>query len=110
MEIGLHHVFPIVIALLTLWVAISFAIRPTEHKLAILRPLALSLVFAVLALTFAGFANLLAALKRVSFPEGKDSVGLLLGGLSEGLIPGIVGFAVLAVSWALAAFGLKRQV
>ena len=109
MEIGLQHVFPIVIALLLLWVAISFAIRPTERKLAILRPLALSLVFALLAITLAGFANLTVALKRVSFPEGKESVSLLLSGLSEGLIPGILGFAVLAVSWALAAFGLKRQ-
>jgi hypothetical protein len=109
MEIGLHHALPIVIALLLLWVAISFAIRPTERKLAILRPLALSLVFALLAITLAGWANLLHALQRISFPEGKDSVRLLLSGLAEGLVPGILGFAVLAVSWALAAFGLRRQ-
>ncbi len=109
MEIGFHHVFPIVIALLLLGVAISFAIRPTEYKLGILRPLALSLVFALLAITFAGFANLLTGLHRLSFPEGKESMGLLLGGLAEGLIPGIMGFAVLAVSWGLAALGLSRQ-
>lgn len=110
MEFGIRHAFPVVIALLLLGISVSFAVRPTERKLGILRPLSLSLVFALLGITFAGIANLLVALGRTSFPEGKESVQLLLSGLSEGLIPGIVGFAVLAVAWALAALGLKRQV
>ena len=110
MEFGMRHAFPAVIALLLLGVSIAFAIRPTERTLGILRPLSLALVFALLGITLAGIANLLVALGHTSFPEGRESMRLLLNGLAEGLIPGIAGFAVLAIAWALAALGLKRQV
>ncbi len=103
----IHLGFPTIIALLVLGAAISFAIRPTERKLGVLRPLSLTLVFALISTVFTGFANLLWALTR--FPDGKESVQVLLRGLAEGMIPPGVGFAVLAVVWGLAALGLKRQ-
>ena len=109
MEIGIRHAFPLAIALLLLGASISFAYRPAERKLEVLRPLSLSLIFAVLGITLAGFANLLQALRYASFPEAKDSITLLLNGLTEGLAQAIVGFAVLAVAWGLVALGLRRQ-
>lgn len=106
----IHLAFPTVIALLLLSVAISFAVRPTERKLGVLRPLSLALVFALISTIFGGFANVLwAAVNRTSFPEGRDSVHLMLNGLAEGMVPGMVGFAILGVVWGLAALGLKRQ-
>jgi hypothetical protein len=37
-------------------------------------------------------------------------VEILLAGFSEALVPGAVGFAVLAITWGLAAIGLRRLV
>jgi len=106
----IHLAFPTVIALLLLSVAISFAVRPTERKLGILRPLSLALVFALISTMFGGFANLFwAAVNRTSFPEGRESVHVMLNGLAEAMIPGMMGFAILAVVWGLAALGFKRQ-
>jgi hypothetical protein len=42
-------------------------------------------------------------------PAGVDVWRIMSGGFAEGLIPGMVGFTVLAVSWTLVAVGFKRQ-
>ena len=106
----LRLAFPSILTLLAFGVAISFAIRPAERKLEILRALSLAVVFALVGLAFAGVANTLKAmLVHASSPSGADALRIMFGGFAEGLIPGMVGFAVLAVSWALVAVGFRRQ-
>jgi len=110
---GIHAIvqltFLLVITLFVLGVAISLAIRPTEHKLGILRPLSLALVFALIGALFGGLANTLqASIQNAAAGDGGKMVEILLAGMSEALVPGAVGFAVLAIAWGLAAIGLKR--
>jgi hypothetical protein len=88
--------------------AVAYAIRPTERKLALIRPLSLAGIFAAICSSAVGFATALkgAAGKGVN-PE---SMQVMLAGLSEAWIPLFVAFAFLAVAWLLVAVGLRRQV
>jgi hypothetical protein len=107
----LRLAFPSGLTLILLGVAIAFAFRPTERKLGILRALSLALVFALVGLAFAGVANTLkAAARQFSSNLGQEAVRVMLNGFSEALIPGMVGFAALAVSWGFVAVGFRRQV
>jgi hypothetical protein len=88
--------------------AISYAVRPTERKLALIRPLSLASVFAAVCSSAAGFA---AALKGAADQWGNPkSIEVMVAGLSEAWIPLFVAFAFLAVAWLLVAAGLRRQV
>jgi hypothetical protein len=87
--------------------AIAFAIRPTERKLALIRPLSLAGIFAAVCSTAAGMA---AALKGpVDAGVSAESLRRMLAGLSEAWIPLFVAFAFLSVAWLMVAVGLRRQ-
>jgi hypothetical protein len=81
----------------------AFALAPRERTLAILRPLSASTAFASVSGTLAGTAT---ALKN--FAEGAEAVRMAAG-LAEASVAGAAGFALLAVTWLLAAVGFRRQ-
>jgi hypothetical protein len=88
--------------------SISYAVRPTEQKLALMRPLSLAAIFAAVCSSSVGVAT---ALKFAGAAAGSDPkhMGVMLMGLSESLIPPFVAFAFLSVSWLLVAVGMRRQ-
>ncbi len=111
---GPFFFFAVIVELVTLATAIRFAFRPAERTLAILRPLCAATAFSSLAAFFLGIANGLAgfnrALERAADPTGAaQAYRMLWGGLAEAPAALILGFAILAVSWLLAAVGLRRQ-
>jgi hypothetical protein len=83
--------FILVVGVAAVAVASSFAINPRERTLAVLRPLTASTAFATVSAVLAGIAM---ALKN---------------GAAESAVPGVLGFALLAVAWLLAALGFRRQ-
>jgi len=87
--------------------AIAYAIRPTEQKLSLMRPLSLASIFAAICSAAVGVATALknGADSRLT-PEG---VTVLVAGLSEAFVPIFVAFAFLAVAWLLVAMGLRRS-
>ncbi len=90
-----------------LGMAIAFAIRPTERKLALIRPLSAASIFASVCSFSVGVAT---ALKAAA--DGRmtgDSLRVMAAGRSQSFIPFFVGFAFLAVAWLLVAAGLRRQ-
>ncbi len=88
--------------------AIAYAIRPTERKLMLLRPLTLAAIFASICSFTGGLATVLKGAGAT--PEwNAHSVGLALMGLSECVVPLFVAFAFLAVAWLLVTLGLRRQ-
>jgi hypothetical protein len=94
----------------TLGLAISFAVRPTEKKLGILRPISLATLFSILAGIAAGIgATALHASLLATTSSQSEIPNRILSGLAEAMVPPVFGFAVLAVSWLLAAVGLRRQ-
>jgi nucleoside permease NupC len=106
--------FVAITGLLALWTAIRFAIRPTEHGLAVLRPLSATSTFAALSAFLLGITNALVGVLR-RLEQAPDAAAaakawnVFLAGLAESTVPLIVAFALLAVAWLLAAVGLRRQ-
>ena len=91
-----------------LGMAIAYAVRPTEAKLAILRPLSLAAIFGALCSMSVGMATALKGAADAGV--GLESMRIMVAGLSEAMIPPFVAFAFLSVAWLLAAVGLRRQV
>jgi hypothetical protein len=88
--------------------AVAYAVRPTEQKLVLMRPLSLAAIFAAICSSSVGMAT---ALKFAGAAEASDPkhVSVMLIGMAESLIPPFVAFAFLAVAWLLVAVGMRRQ-
>jgi hypothetical protein len=88
--------------------SLAYAVRPTEQKLVLMRPLSLAAIFAAVCSSSVGVATALryAGAKEVLTPK---DVSVMLMGLSESLIPPFVAFAFLAVAWLVVAVGMRRQ-
>jgi len=90
-----------------LGMAIAYAVRPTERKLALIRPLSLAGILAALCSFAVGVATALKGPADAGI--NPESVRLMIAGLSESFIPPFVAFAFLAVAWLLVAVGMRRQ-
>ena len=88
--------------------AVAYAIRPTEGKLALMRPLSLSSIFAAIC-SWAG--GLMVVLQGIAATPAvtAHNMGPILMGFSETVIPLFVSFAFLSVAWLLVAFGMRRH-
>jgi hypothetical protein len=90
--------------------AIAYAVRPTEQKLMLMRPLSLAAIFAAICSSSVGFATVLqgAAATTESVGWSANGYGHLMMGVAECFIPPFVAFAFLAVAWLLVAVGMRR--
>lgn len=100
----------LVLGLLSMGLAASFAFRPAERKLNILRPLSLATVFSILSATAADIG---VVMKRVpQLPEFTSNpdlrAALYTSGIGESMVPAILGFTLLSLVWLLAAVGYRR--
>jgi hypothetical protein len=84
-----------------------YAARPTEGRLALMRPLSLAALFAGPAGTLSGAIDILGGI-AASGPEMQ--IGRVYAGVSEALIPVIFGLTCLMVAWLLVAVGMWRGV
>jgi hypothetical protein len=102
--------FLLAVGVATLGMAVSIAVRPTERKVLSFRPMPSATVSAVAAAMAAGFATSLTnAAGRPGGLAGQEATTRLLAGLAEAMVPPLVGFALLAVSWLLVSIGVRRQ-
>ncbi len=92
-----------------LGLASSYLWQPAERKLAMLRPLSLAMVFAILSGLCAGLA---ATTKYVSseLADLSQLPVIVLIGIGETLTNGILGFSLLMLVWLLTAIGMRRSV
>ena len=99
--------FILIVGLAAVVTAAGFAFRPQERTLAVLRPLSASTAFATVSAMLAGAAM---ALKNgADGALSGEALTLLVAGLAESAVAGVLGFALLAVAWLLAAVGFRRQ-
>jgi hypothetical protein len=85
---------------------VLYAIRPSEARLALMRPLALASIFASLCSFLSGLIHILHALSVNPAPSFTGNVAL---GLSEALVPIFIGCGCLTVAWLCVALGLRRH-
>jgi len=102
-----HVIFLVVLCIVNLGLAISVAVRPSQRRFDMLRPLCWATVFASLSSIFSGLCNTF--MRLAERPAGAELMQTVWAGLAEALVLGILGFGVLAVSSVLSAVGLRRQ-
>ena len=98
----------ILIAFAPLLMATAYVIRPTEQKLALMRPISLAGIFAALCGVVIGLINILRGFGAAAEVEPRAYHNMALG-LSEALVPVFVGFGCLTIAWLLVALGMRRQ-
>lgn len=101
--------FTSIVGLAALWLGISFAVRPAENRLAMLRPLSLAVILASASSIVSGLAMSFARAANLAQGELAPPPGLLMAGLAEAMITAAVGFALLAVAWLFVGVGMRRQ-
>ena len=97
----------IVVAIGAVGLAIAYAFRPTEQKLALMRPVSLAAIFATISGLLGGWMALLAGIPATA--SGQLPAGTLYFGVAESLSVGFVSFGLLAVAWMLVAVGGLRR-
>jgi len=105
---GIFALLTLAIGVVPLVMAAVYVVRPTERRLALMRPLSLAGLFAALTGGVVGFVNLLHGI-GVTPELSADSYRLMALGASESLVPMFVGFACLTVAWLLVAVGMSRN-
>ena len=104
-QAGVFALLSIVVALAPMGMAILYAIRPSEQRLALMRPISLAGLFAGLAGATCGGINALRHLANT--PDYR--AGPIIMGAAESLVPLFVAFGSLTVAWLCVAVGLGRQ-
>ena len=105
-EAGMIALLSIVVAVFPAGLAVVYAIRPTEHRLALMRPISLAAIFSGLCGMLSGFVTILRGIGATSGPIPFRTVAL---GVSEALVPLFLTFGFLTVAWLCVALGLRRQ-
>jgi len=101
----------VALGLFTVGVAISFLLKPTEVKLGFIRPLSIATTYASIVGVVTGLAVTLTSISRELKPgAGLDNTALFLGGISEALVPAIIGFSLLTIAWVAVSLGMRKHI
>ena len=87
--------------------AVTYAVRPTERKLALMRPVSLAAIFAAVSGLLSGWIMVLSGISAASV--GQIDMSNVYMGIAETLTLGFVCFGFLAAAWLLAAVGMLRR-
>ena len=106
-ETSILGLLGMIVAIATTLYAAMYAWRPTEARLALIRPLSLATIFAALCSFNAGAANIFSGLSATGkFGDtGWREVAL---GTAETFVALFFAFGCLAISWLLVALGMGR--
>jgi len=104
-----HVAVTLLFSVITLGLAISFAVRPADKKLQILRPMSWATLFSILAAIAAGFGATALHASPAQGGRQTDIANQIMRGLAEAMVPPVLGFVLLALSWMLVSVGLRRQ-
>lgn len=104
---GFFAKLTLAIAFIPLGMAIAYVARPTERRLALMRPFSLAGIFAALS---GGVLGLLNALRAIGMTQelSADSYRRMAIGTAESLVPMFVGFSCLTAAWLVVAVGMSR--
>jgi hypothetical protein len=104
-QMGLAALFSIIISFLPLIAAAAYLFRPSEQRLAMMRPLSLAGIFAGLNGSSLGAINTLRGLWLEPPRDGR----ILAISTAESIVPLYVSFSCLMLAWLLVAAGMRRK-
>ncbi len=106
-QINVFALLSLVIGAVPLVSGAVYAARPSEARLALMRPLSLAALFAAAAGTISGLTHVLRVL-AASADMPAAAWSRAYGGASESLVPLVFGLTCLTVAWLLVAAGMWR--
>ena len=104
-NMGLHALLCILISLLPMAAGAAYLFKPTEQRLAMMRPISLAGIFAALSGTSLGAINTLRGLWLEPPRDGR----FLAVASAESIVPMFVGFSCLMLAWLCVAIGMRRN-
>ena len=107
-NVSLVGLLTLVLTFVPLAMALVYFVKPSERRLALMRPLSLTGLFAALTGTALGFINVFRGL-GVKREFTVDAYSITAIGSAEALVPLFVGFGCLTVAWLLVAAGMGRE-
>jgi hypothetical protein len=96
----------LLVTLFPLVAGVGYLIRPTEQRLALMRPLSLVGIFSGLTGAVLGLMNVL---RWYGTNEPPPAPRLMALGASEALVTLFVSFGCLTVAWLCVALGMRRN-
>jgi hypothetical protein len=105
-QMSLASVFSILVSFTPLIAAGAYLFKPSEQRLAMMRPLSLAGIFAGLNGVSLGAINTLRGL----WLEPPRDMRIIWIGTAESIVPIYVSFSCLMLAWLLVAAGMRRRV
>jgi len=96
----------LLVTLLPLAAGMAYLLRPTEQRLALIRPISLAAIFSGLTGAVLGLMN---TLRWYAMNEPPPTARLLAIGLAESLVSLFVAFGCLTAAWLCVAVGMRRN-
>jgi hypothetical protein len=96
----------LLVGVLPLGFGVAYAVRPTERRLALMRPISLAGIFGALSGSLSGAIGVLRMIWTAETPVAPR---ILAVAVAESLVPLFVAFGSLTIAWLCAAVGLRRQ-
>jgi len=107
---GILAIVQVVVLLVLVITALAFgvamALRPTQRRYEMLRPVTWATLLATSSAICAGLST--TAVHLAGSAPTPETVQHGWAGAAEALVPGVFGFGMLAVAWGVAAIGLRR--
>jgi hypothetical protein len=104
-NMGIHALLCILVSLLPMLAGAAYLIKPTEQRLALMRPVSLAGIFAGLSGSSLGAINTLRGLWLEPPRDGR----YLAVASAESIVPIFVAFSCLMVAWLCVAVGMRRR-
>jgi hypothetical protein len=94
------------VSVFPLGAGLAYLLRPSEQRLALMRPVSLAGLFGALTGTVTGAINVL---RGIWMSEGSVDWRIVAVGSAESLVTLLLAFGCLTVAWLCVAAGLRRQ-
>ena len=105
-QVSLFALLSMAVSVGVFGLAVAYAVRPTEGKLALMRPVSLAAIFAAVSGLLSGWIMILSGLPAT--PDGINMSSVYMG-IAETLTLGFVCFGFLAAAWLCIAAGMFRR-
>lgn len=97
----------LVVSLAAVGAALAYAIKPSEQRLAVMRPLSLAAIFGGLSSLAVGISTVLRGIAATG-TFTPHALGAIAGGFADAVMGLFVAFSCLTIAWLLVALGLRR--
>jgi len=105
---GIVSLLSMAIGFAPLAMAAGYFVRPTERRLALMRPLSLAGLFAAVTGSATGYLHVFRHY-GIAADFSHEFQQRMATGAAESLVPAVVGFTSLTLAWLLVAAGMSRS-